>query len=139
MSDCKNCGKDVVSKGTKPAQYCSDACRMQYKRTEQETNIANEQTVTGAVSEFMDDQGIGLHGAGPEPLDYCLVDGIKRPLNYGQADCACQHCKGIKMNGLKLTLNHGRYKSRAELAEHERNRVALPWDIDYEGVAQKTA
>lgn len=45
--DCKQCGKEIQSKGTKPKQYCSDACRMRYKRTEEpnrmETNKTNEQ------------------------------------------------------------------------------------------------
>jgi hypothetical protein len=30
---CINCSKDVVSAGTKPKKYCSDACRKAYKRT----------------------------------------------------------------------------------------------------------
>lgn len=40
---CMNCSKDIVSKGTKPKKYCSDACRMQYKRTVQTNTGANEQ------------------------------------------------------------------------------------------------
>ncbi len=30
--NCLNCGKEVVSKGTKPAKYCSDRCRKAWAR-----------------------------------------------------------------------------------------------------------
>ena len=43
--DCKVCGKAVISAGTKPKQYCSDACRMKYKRTfghAEQTNIEQQ-------------------------------------------------------------------------------------------------
>ena len=50
MSRCKNCRIDVESAGTKPKMFCSDACRMKWKRTNppaskrtnDQTNIANE-------------------------------------------------------------------------------------------------
>ncbi len=136
--ECMNCGKEIESKGTKPAKYCSDACRKRYKRTQKrtelETDVANGQD---DLSDGYNEWQRGNEEA--ESLNYCIIDGIKRPLNYGEPDCACQHCKGVAMNGLKLTLNHGPYKNCAELAEHERNRIALPGDIDYEGVGVRVA
>lgn len=44
---CLNCGKDVVSRGTKPMKYCSDACRKAYVRgangQKQTDKVANGQ------------------------------------------------------------------------------------------------
>ena len=40
---CKQCGKEVVSVGKKPRKYCSDACRMSYKRTKETNKVGNEQ------------------------------------------------------------------------------------------------
>lgn len=34
MKCLNECGKEAISKGTKPAKYCSDACRKRYKRTQ---------------------------------------------------------------------------------------------------------
>jgi hypothetical protein len=61
---------------------------------------------------------------GPKPL----------PANFGQADCACRHCRANRANGSKLEINHGPYKGCKDLIKGEVNRVALPGDVDYEGV-----
>lgn len=46
MAKCLNCSKDVESKGTKPRRYCSDACRMAFKRKAKlETNTATNEQV----------------------------------------------------------------------------------------------
>ena len=42
MNKCLNCGVEIESKGTKPKKYCSDACRMVYKRTEQMSKRTSE-------------------------------------------------------------------------------------------------
>ena len=34
MNKCKNCSKVIESKGTKPKQFCSDACRKKWNRTQ---------------------------------------------------------------------------------------------------------
>lgn len=60
---------------------------------------------------------------------------VTRPDNYGQQDCQCQHCQANRRNGSSHTINHGPYKTAAELGPHELNRVTLPGDSDYEAQA----
>lgn len=55
--------------------------------------------------------------------------------NFGQPDCECQHCQTNRANGNRHTLNHGLHKPADELGRNELNRVALPGDADYTGVA----
>lgn len=43
VNKCVNCGIEVVSDGTKPKKYCSDKCRMAYKRTNANEQTTNEQ------------------------------------------------------------------------------------------------
>jgi len=59
------------------------------------------------------------------------------PANYGQSDCACQHCQNVRAVGKDpaVRLNHGPYKRVDELADDRINRVSLPGDVDYVGVA----
>ncbi|MBW8042265.1 MAG: hypothetical protein FVQ85_20010 [Planctomycetes bacterium] len=60
-------------------------------------------------------------------------EGIKQavPENYGLENCTCRHCAINKRNGNKLIINHGPYKTRAELGPKEVNRVALEGDVDF--------
>ena len=109
MSNCMNCGKDVISKGTKPAKYCSDKCRKAYGRKQPDI------TTNGQVQQT--DKPVRGQGIA----------------NYGQEDCACQHCKGVSLNRLSITLNHGQYRPASHLA-NEHNRCTLPGDVDYNGV-----
>lgn len=44
MVKCLYCGEEVTSEGTKPKKYCSDRCRMKYKRVELQTNRSNKRT-----------------------------------------------------------------------------------------------
>jgi endogenous inhibitor of DNA gyrase (YacG/DUF329 family) len=108
---CLNCGKEVESKGTKPVKYCSNRCRMIYKRTErtEQTNkpIANEQV------------------------------NIEMPLNYGLDDCQCIHCKQCRGNELDVTLWHDTKPVVIVAGVTPLKRVSLPGDIDYKGVCVK--
>lgn len=65
---------------------------------------------------------------------------LKVPANYGQADCRCRHCQQTKIlrERGQLTLNHGARKTITELGDNEINRVSLPDDVDYQGVAVAT-
>ena len=54
------------------------------------------------------------------------------PANYGQPDCECYHCRNNRKSGSKLIINHGAYKTAAQLADNEVNRVSLPGDVDYD-------
>ncbi len=62
-----------------------------------------------------------------------------RPMNWGQPDCQCQHCKANRARGSRHTLNHGPYKTREQLGLYELNRVSLPGDADYDGLCRETA
>jgi hypothetical protein len=63
----------------------------------------------------------------------CNADVTLGQSDYGQADCQCGHCRNNRSTGSRYTLNHGPYKTAAELAKNEINRVALPGDMDYRG------
>lgn len=120
--ECINkCGKEAISKGTKPAKYCSDRCRMQYKRTNGQS--ANEQSRANEQTNKQTDKGVT----------------VELPANFGQADCDCFHCKQNRASGCKLVINHGERKQASRLASNEVNRVALPGDVDYKGCAMSTA
>lgn len=56
----------------------------------------------------------------------------KVPPNYGLDNCLCLHC--VQNKGKRI-INHGKRKLAHELGENEVNRVSLPGDIDYGGVA----
>ena len=63
------------------------------------------------------------------------VRDIVKPINFGQPDCMCKHCQYNRTYGNKFTLNHGAWKRVSELGKREFNRVSLPGDVDYVGVA----
>lgn len=112
---CKSCDTEITSKGTKPKKFCSDACRMAYKRTskrtEVETNTANEQTLLQ-----------------PSPLE------AVEDFTTGEivaVVCHCRHCQNVRANGNKHFLNHGAYKPVSKLGKGELNRVSIPGDADY--------
>lgn len=44
MAKCMYCSEPVESIGTKPKKYCSDRCRMAYKRRVEETNRKSKRT-----------------------------------------------------------------------------------------------
>ena len=116
MAKCVNCGKPVESTGTKPKLYCSDACRMKYKRTLQ-TNTANEQVQTNKQAE-------------PEQTRTNI------PADFGTADCQCMMCQINRRQGSRHIINHGRHKTADQLGKNELNRVSLPGDADYDGIMQ---
>ena len=58
-----------------------------------------------------------------------------------QPDCQCMHCRQARANNVTFSrnhvINHGPYKTAGQLAKGESNRVALPGDPDYDGVADQ--
>ena len=56
------------------------------------------------------------------------------PTNYGQPECECRHCANNRSQNNRLTINHGPYKTAAELKSNEVNRQTMPGDADYEGL-----
>lgn len=104
MRICLQCGNEVTGRG----KYCSTACKQAAYRNRQAgasvTDVTADVTVDVTVTE----------------------------LNLlGLPDAQMQHVAGAQPGH---TINTGRYKTAAELAEGEYNRVALPGDEDYQGV-----
>ena len=84
--------------------------------------------ITIVKAKGMTNQGITVtsHGAAFKPKP-----STARPMNWGLIDCQCQHCQTARVNNSKNTINHGAWKSYADLADNEVNRVTLPGDVDY--------
>ena len=57
----------------------------------------------------------------------------------GGPDCTCGMCKNKVINKSSKIINHGPYKTAANLKENEINRVPIPGDIDYAGVCHQDA
>jgi hypothetical protein len=113
MSKCIICGTECTGK------TCSGACRAKLSRR---TDKA--------------------HGEQAHAHAHAEPKGTEAIPNYGQSDCQCRHCRALKSNGLDkqgYTLNHGPYKPAKDLKDKELNRVSLPGDPDYGGVALKVA
>lgn len=87
----------------------------------------------GVTSQSVTSEGVTpvMTPEGPKP---------EVPANYGQPDCQCRHCQQTKVSRERgqLIINHGPRKSATELGDNEANRVSLPGDVDYEGVAVAT-
>ena len=58
------------------------------------------------------------------------------PTDYGKPGCACLSCRANRASGNRHVINHGSYKPASRLGPKEINRVALPGDVDYSGVAR---
>lgn len=61
---------------------------------------------------------------------------VSVPANFGQPDCQCWMCRNNRANGNRHLINHGEHKRYYQLKKNEFNRVALPGDPDYTGIAQ---
>lgn len=131
---CLNCSVEVVSKGKKPAKYCSDACRKSYKRTQEADKTTNGHEQTVAQDTLQSTNGQAAIQSHPESIVPIMTPeglAVKVPANYGLSDCTCRHCKQAKTNKSSAVINHGPYKPASELGPNEINRVSLPGDIDY--------
>ena len=102
---CLICSTETGSK----RKTCSDRCRQRLSRSPFLSRTVTDETVT--------DETVTL------------------PDSYGSPDCACQHCRINRANGNKHVINHGPNKPASRLAANELNRVPLPDDMDYDGVA----
>jgi hypothetical protein len=109
MNKClNNCGTEISSR----AKFCSDKCRMSYKRSEPE----HEQSANPNTNK-------------PEQPTRTNPN----TANHGQPNCECLHCQS--KNGKIKHINHGLHKPAHALADGEVNRVSLPGDKDYTGQA----
>lgn len=124
---CQNCNNEAVGR----SKYCSDKCKVAYNRNKTVT-VTKQADVTvepplSSAEQGIEDMGFERSGQTMTP------EGLrsKVPTNYGQEDCECRHCRNIRNAKLPLTLNHGKLKTADELGKNERNRIALPGDVDY--------
>ena len=91
-------------------ECCSGACRAKKSRQDRAHAHAEGRTVEAHAAQTLPD-------------------------NYGLPDCECQQCQTNRVNGNKHMINHSDCKMRSEMASEELNRVTLPGDVDYLGVA----
>lgn len=117
---CLNCDKEISKKAT----YCSDKCRMAYKR--KLSKIANHLTRPISPPMIQPEQNVRPNTQPEQKIN--PADTIP---NYGQENCECMHCKSKRTNKSKNIINHGPFKPAKELETDEINRVSLPGDPDY--------
>ena len=121
MAKCEQCGIEYESKRS-TSKYCSSLCRkLAFQKQTTKTENAKDGTLKPE-----DVRTLIMTPEGPKP---------EVPTNYGLEDCQCKQCK-LQGTGRPMHIfNHGAYKDANQLADKEINRVALPGDVDYEGVA----
>ena len=124
---CLHCGTETESTGKRPKKYCSDKCRMAYKRTNEQ--ITNEQITNEQPKKRTEETNTLETNTLEEVANEHNV-----PDNYGQPDCECRHCANAAKSKSGNVLNHGAYKPAGQLGYKEINRVSLPGDADYDGV-----
>ncbi len=137
---CKNlCGKDLTGR---QLLYCSDKCRMQHKRqAESEQDAPQPERIIPNRSNS-DKVEVGQKPDKP-PLVEKAGESFPKIQNtpefgipnFGEPDCQCTHCKNNRVYTQQLVINHGAWKPASELGKNEINRVTLPGDVDYVGVA----
>lgn len=110
----------------KDKQREADRARQKRRRDKIKSKGVTTEGVTQGVT------GQCKEGEELDPREFVPIKDIP---NYGQPDCQCMHCQTKRANNSRNVINHGPYKPASQLGEHEINRVALPGDPDYKGVA----
>ncbi len=107
MATCEQCGKVYEAKRA-DSRYCGPACKQ----------AAHRLTVTLAVTNANRNK----------------LDPVTAIPGYGTPDCQCKMCQG---SASPAVINHGPYTTAQQLADngYRRNRVSLPGDVDYGGLA----
>ena len=125
---CKNCDKAT----TGGSRYCSASCKTVWNRNKR-NNVTAAVTSTVTTSR---DGPMRVKVDTSMPVQSFGESTTLPPItNYGNTGCACLHCAQNKGNGNRSVINHDRYKPIGELGPKEINRVSLPGDPDYAGVA----
>ncbi len=114
---CLNCDNKAVGR----SKYCSETCKVLYNRKQSKT-VNTPNAVPLSVIPNGEDMTIDSKGD-------------LRPAYFGLPNCECKHCQQNRTNGNGHIINHGPVKTFNKLAKNELNRVSLPGDVDYEGVA----
>lgn len=107
--------KECENESRTKSEFCSDTCNKRFRRSRTQPGQTANPDKVGQVPKIQDTPESSI-------------------ANYGQPNCECQHCINNRANGSKHTLNHGAWKTAADLGDQELNRVSLPGDADYAGV-----
>ncbi len=157
---CKHlCGNDLTGR---QLLYCSDKCRMQHKRQAESERDAPqpERTIPNRSNPNKVEQKPDINLDEPRspseptnvfnrPTPADIADTIpwedakieldvldaQLPTNFGESDCKCKMCATNRLSKNPHIINHGSWKRCDQLATTELNRVPLPGDVDYKGVA----
>ncbi len=127
---CIICDKET---GSDKKRTCSGSCRAKASRMRNKTDVQTQAHAHAVYERDVLRTRTIVSGA----HETMTPEGSKSevPANYGLENCECLHC-GVNRNpGRKNIINHGQYKPAHELADNEVNRVSLPGDVDYTGVA----
>lgn len=106
---CEGCGKTLEGR---QSRFCSDKCRMQVKRTESQAEQRQ--------SEQTESEQVAVVRAGP---------------TVHERQCAANN----ETRREPHTINTGPWRPADQLAKREHNRVSLPGDSDYDGIAEPAA
>ncbi len=130
MAECKNCGKEVHTIGTKPRMFCSDRCRKAFSRQEQTDRIANGQEQTDKPK-----RGLDIKCFLDLPLD------VQQTIERLCPDVAKDHAERCKRTAAAINYQRlfpGRYYP---ISTYHRPQDAAvtgkPGDADYNGICTK--
>ncbi len=153
---CLNCVKEATGR----SKYCSDKCKVSYNRNKKRNTVSvTNPSVTVephasvtpvaeipvTINSDKPERGGGI--TIPDGVKSTLIrpktekqfmDAVRdivKPANFGASDCMCKMCIGNRAKPTPLMLNHGVWKRCDQLGRDEINRVPLPGDVDYVGVA----
>jgi hypothetical protein len=117
ISKCEWCDEPINSSGNNPKKYCTDKCRKAHKRNHASRGLPNPDTSTRT-----------------NPTRTVNPDTTSNP-GVCTPELPCQHCLMKTVNGSKKIINHGPHIDFDDMPPNTVNRVALPGDADYTGVA----
>ncbi len=132
---CRNdCGADVTGR----QKFCSDRCRKQFKRNSDKLGQNNGLEHKSDKFTLTQEHPLGSRRINSEGVLEVYIHKVKAvplPRNFGLPDCECKHCQQNATTVYKFEINHGAWKPASQLGKNEFNRVSLPGDVDYVGVA----
>jgi hypothetical protein len=138
--NCKECGKELEQvKGKEQKQYCSDKCRKRFQRKNKDSAFLSQKQglenapESATIDELRTDDTQHRTDLTPDKG----TSNTEQILNWAQPDCQCKHCRNVHKTRPEARLNHGSYMTAAELEQngYKYNRVSLPGDKDYKGIA----
>ena len=128
MAKCKQCGREMVKTGVSArirSKYCSNKCKQASYRNRMKPEPISPVTASPVT----------LKPVTPSEGVTSTIEPAEAIKNFGLPDCECKQCQINRRNGNKHIINHGPYKAADQLTTNEYNRVPLPGDPDYIGIA----